>query len=55
MAKKRKTKTHKLDYCDTCAKQKEVLRSKQTILNRVRQTGSADEDQQKSIEDDSNQ
>ena len=42
---------HKLDYCDTCAKQKELLRSKQTILNRIRQTGSADEDQQKSIED----
>ena len=42
---------HKLDYCDTCAKQKELLRSKQTILNRICQTGSADEDQQKSIED----
>ena len=42
---------HKLDYCDTCAKQNELLRSKQTILNRIRQTGSAEEEQQKSIED----
>ena len=26
---------HKSDYCDTCAKNKELLRSKQTILNRI--------------------
>ena len=42
---------HKLDYCDTCAKQNELLRSKQTILNRIRQTGSAEEEQQKTIEE----
>ena len=42
---------HKVNYCDTCAKQKKLLRSKQTILNRIRHTGSAEEEQQKSIED----
>ena len=41
---------HKLDYCDTCARKKELLRSKQTTLNRIRQTGSADGDQQSQIE-----
>ena len=41
---------HKLDYCDTCAKQNELLRSKQTILNRIRQTGSAEEEQQKNYQ-----
>ena len=41
---------HKLDYCDTCARKKELLRSKQTVLNRIRQTGSADADQQSEIE-----
>ena len=41
---------HKLDYCDTCARKKELLRSKQTVLNRIRQTGPADADQQSEIE-----
>ena len=43
---------HKSDYCDTCAKKKELLRSKQTILNRIRQTGSADGSQQHQLESD---
>ena len=42
---------HKLDYCDFCAKKKELIQSKQTTLNRIRQTGSAELDQQKSLED----
>jgi len=46
---------HKLDYCDTCAKKKELLRSKQTTLNRICQTGSADENQQKQIENEMSQ
>jgi len=43
---------HKSDYCDTCAKKKELIRSKQTILNRIRQTGSADDSQQRQLESD---
>ena len=41
---------HKLDYCDTCARKKELLRSKQTALNRIRQTGSTDGNQMNQIE-----
>ena len=41
---------HKLDYCDTCARKKELLKSKQTTLNRIRLTGSADGQQQSQIE-----
>ena len=41
---------HKLDYCDFCAKKKEKLRRNQTTLNRIRQTGSADGEEQKRIE-----
>ena len=41
---------HKLDYCDFCAKKKENLRRNQTTLNRIRQTGSADSEEQKTIE-----
>ena len=40
---------HQLDYCDFCAK-KEELRRNQTTLNRIRQTGSADEEEQKKME-----
>lgn len=39
---------HQLDYCDFCAK-KEDIRRNQTTLNRIRQTGLADEDEQKKI------
>ena len=41
---------HSLDYCDYCAKKKEELRRNHTILNRIRQTGSAEEEEQKRIE-----
>ena len=41
---------HKLDYCDYCAKTKEELHRNQTTLNRIRQTGSADEKEQKKVE-----
>ena len=40
----------KLDHCDYCAKKKEMLRRNQTTLNRIRQTGSASEEEQKKIE-----
>ena len=36
---------HKLDYCDTCAKMSEDLRSKQTILKWLKQTGSVSEEE----------
>ena len=39
-----------LDYCDYCAKKKEELRRNHTILNRIQQTGSAEEEEQKKIE-----
>ena len=41
---------HKLDYCDYCAKKKEMLRRNQTTLNRIRQTRSASEEEQRKIE-----
>jgi hypothetical protein len=41
---------HKLDYCDFCAKKKELIQAKQTTLNRIRQTGSAGERQQLDLE-----
>ena len=37
---------HKLDYCDLCTKLKEEIRAKQTTLNRIRQSGSATEEEQ---------
>ena len=42
--------SHKLDYCVTCARKKELSRSKQAVLNRIWQTGSADANQQSEIE-----
>ena len=41
---------HKLDYCDTCAKLSEKIRASQTTLNRIRQVGSADREDQVAIE-----
>ena len=41
---------HKLDYCDTCAKLSEKIRASQTTLNRIRQVGSADRENQLAIE-----
>ena len=42
---------HKLDYCDTCAKCTEQIRAKQTTLNRIRQSGSAAEEDQIKIQE----
>ena len=39
---------HKLDYYDFCIK-KNLIQAKQTTLNRIRQTGSANESQQTQI------
>lgn len=41
---------HKLDYCDTCARLNEKIRAEQTTLNRIRQYGAAEEEDQTSIE-----
>ena len=41
---------HKLDYCDTCATLNEKIRAEQTTLNRIRQCGAAEEEDQTSIE-----
>ena len=41
---------HELDYCDTCAKLSEDLRSKQTTLNRLKQTGSVSEEEVHSLD-----
>ena len=40
---------HQQDYCDTCAQKKDSLNAKQTVLNRIRQTGSSTEEEQKQI------
>lgn len=42
---------HRQDYCDTCAQKNEAIRAKQTTLNRLRQTGSAVEQEQKEVEE----
>ena len=41
---------HKLDYCDTCAKYREDLRTEQTRLNRLKQTESFSEDEVRLLE-----
>lgn len=41
---------HKLDFCDTCAKIIERQRACRTTLNRIRQSGSAEEQDQITIE-----
>lgn len=41
---------HKLDYCDTCASLNEKIRAQQTTLNRIRQFGSTEEEDQTSLE-----
>ena len=41
---------HKKDYCDTCAQLKADMKAKQTALNRIRQSGSATEHEQKELE-----
>ena len=41
---------HKVDYCDTCAKLSETIRASQTTLNRIRQVGSAEWEDQVAIE-----
>ena len=42
---------HKLDYCDTCSKVNAQIKANQTTLNRIRQSGSASENEQKHLED----
>ena len=44
---------HKQDYCDSCAKFDNQVHAKRTTLNRIRQSGSADRDEQQQIEKDS--
>lgn len=41
---------HKQDYCDTCAKYQVDVHAKQTTLNRLRQTGSVSEEDQRELE-----
>ena len=41
---------HKIDYCDMWATLNEQIRAQQTILNRIRQCGSAKGEDQTSIE-----
>ena len=42
---------HKSDYCDFCANKHEEINRQQTTLNRIRQTGSCSEENQKAIEE----
>ena len=42
---------HKSDYCDFCARKHEEIRRQQTTLNRIRQSGSAEVETQKRIEE----
>ena len=42
---------HKFDYCDTCAKANKVICAKQTIINRLRQTGGTSAEDIQSIKD----
>ena len=42
---------HKSDYCDFCAHKHEEIHCQQTTLNRIRQTGSSSEENQKVIEE----
>lgn len=41
---------HKKDYCDACAQIKADMKAKQTALNRIRQSGSATEQDQRELE-----
>lgn len=43
---------HQQDYCDTCSRSKEEIRSKQTTINRLRQSASAEPSEIKQLEDD---
>ena len=42
---------HKSDYCDFCAQTNEEINRQRTTLNRIRQTGSSSEEDQKAIEE----
>lgn len=41
---------HKLDYCDACARLKEMIRANQTKLNRLQQAGSSTPEELRSLE-----
>ena len=42
---------HKSDYCDFCARKSEEINRQRTTLNRIRQSGSSSEEDQKAIEE----
>ena len=42
---------HKVDYCDTCAKQNAEVRAKQTTLNRLQQAAASSPEELKRLED----